>query len=404
MLQFGTEHSSPEGSARSATRRKPYDFFSSIFRKKTKDPEAKLTDTSEETSEYIGTQPNITPDSTDLLPIWEEGQKKQPSTLIAFHQPHAFLQQENTPADDMVALELSRQDNPILQKRLLTHEDNEMVSDDTFIPLSESDQEILVQNKDKRKDDALSADDFHSLLIRSPPPKFDNAVVQFKFPETNQLEINLSSLSVSTGKIRKSRELVPLVKEGNIFCYLSPLESLEKKEAKPLKPIMSKSGVGVLDSGFKEILESQKQKLYLTRPIPTASMDRNRQSPVTPQPNLSLFSQPLQKTKESSIGETRPVSDYSNFRPLSTIGTLTPLNGETVRSLKPLKRFRSKTENIISSTSAQDLLLTPPVVSVSDSEELESSHRRRSMLLTVAKHDEDEKQRKKNFINSFESR
>ncbi|XP_022258758.1 uncharacterized protein LOC111089852, partial [Limulus polyphemus] len=144
------------------------------------------------------------------------------------------------------------------------------------------------------------------------------------------------------------------------------------------------------------------------RPIPTVSRDRNRHSPVTPQ-QLSLLSQPPQKSKGGSVGETRPVSDYSNFRALSTLGTLTHLNGlttgegETIKSLRPLKRFRSKTENIMSSTSAQDLLLTPSIVSVSDSEESERSRHRRTLLVTVAKNDENEKQPKNNFPHSFES-
>ncbi|XP_022236082.1 uncharacterized protein LOC111083714 isoform X2 [Limulus polyphemus] len=221
MLQFGTEHSSPEGSARSATRRKPFDFFSSIFRKKSKDQEAEVTDTSEEPAEYIDICPGSTPDSSALLPILEGEQENQPPTSLALHRPRTSLHQENTMADDMVALQLSRQDNPFLLKRSLTREDNKMVSDDTFIPPYESDQEILVQNKDTRKDVALSADDLHSHLIRSPPPKFDSAVVQFKFPEINQSEINLSSLSVCTGTIRKSGELMPLDKQGNTFYYVS---------------------------------------------------------------------------------------------------------------------------------------------------------------------------------------
>ncbi|XP_076367492.1 uncharacterized protein LOC143255548 [Tachypleus tridentatus] len=119
----------------------------------------------------------------------------------------------------------------------------------------------------------------------------------------------------------------------------SPLfESLEKKET--LKPLLSKSGIGVLDTKMKEILETQKQKLCLTGHITATNKDSNRKTSLNSQRNLPQTSH---QAKWTSVAETRPMSDYSNSNPLYTLKSFASLNrlrdgrGETRRSLRPLK-------------------------------------------------------------------
>ncbi|XP_022253811.1 uncharacterized protein LOC111088326 isoform X2 [Limulus polyphemus] len=326
--------------AGSATRRKPINFFSSIFRKKTKEPEIGITDASDETVELSDS--DMIFEKRASLPenlTEEESRNSRPLTppILVIPQPSTTSDQEKTLAEDMVALQLSHQDNPIIQKHpdhLLTRSDENKVSN-ISPTLSQPDQEILINGENANP----SSDNLDSHSFRSPASYFDCSSAHLTYPEPNKSVLNMYDQSVTFHK-RSRRELVPLTKPEKSLSYSPPLESLKKKGntiSGALKPLMSKSGIGVLDTRMKEILESQKQKLCLTGHVATTNKDHNRKTPLISQRNLPQTSQ---QAKWTSIRGTRPMSDYSNSSSLYTLKSFTSLNRLTVaqgETLRPLK-------------------------------------------------------------------
>lgn len=307
-----TEHSS---------KKKPFDIFTNIFRRKSKDQESdidSLDDTSKprdninnlvdsvniNSTQIKRTQPIPTPTNI-YIETRDRSSSVHGSTVYSNRSP--VSPRVRSLEEDMEALRLSRQDNPYIQQKLESYslygESRGSISPSSVYSSSQRhDEEKLVSEE---FEDLIIREEneqnLHEHLIRSPPPQFPKKMSQFVFHSRtgspqHQVRDSYESIQDNGSQISNLTNSNTLLKTKGSLSMTSVNDNGQIKEFKrnkDLKPLTKKQGTGALDPSMRQVLEFQKQiyfpdtRVEINSPVDTTS---KRSSDFSPHRSHSLIS------------------------------------------------------------------------------------------------------------------